>query len=123
MDAAQPHNPTVLVKPALRSGQFLAGTFLVAVVTIGTAVLLLRRLNVLPLGTAGSLIAGVLLLIGSWRLALWQYERIAQVLAARDSGESTPLLSACARYIERGLVMLGLAALMFLTALVQVFAK
>jgi len=38
-------------------------------------------------------------------------------------GHPASLLSACAKYIERGLVMLGLVILMFLVAVVQVSVK
>ena len=123
MNTTRSDNPATFVKPAMRSGQFLAGTFLVGLDTVGTAVLFLRRLNELPFGATASLIAAIVLLVGAWRLALWQYERIAQALAAGGSGRSASLLSACARYIERGLVMLGLVILMFLIAVVQVSVK
>lgn len=123
MDSTRSESPGTFVKPAIRSGQFLAGTFLVGVDAIGTAILFLRRLNELPFGAVASLVAGIIVLLGSWRLALWQYERIAQALAASGSGESASLLSACAKYIERGLVMLGLVVLMFLGAVVQVSVK
>jgi hypothetical protein len=123
MDTARSDNPATFVKPAIRSGQFLAGTCLVGIDIIGTAVLFLRRLNELPFGAAASLGAAIVLLVGAWRLAMWQYERIAQALATTGSGESASILSACAKYIERGLVVLGLVSLMFLTSVVQVSMK
>lgn len=123
MDKRQFHETRNPVNTTARSRQFLAGTFLVGLDIAGVAFLFLRQLNKLPFGAAVSLAGAAIILAGAWRLAVWHYDRIAQALAAKGSGESAPLLSACAKYIENGLVMLGLAALVFLSAVFQVSQK
>ena len=117
MGATPSSNSQTPIEPVLRSYHFRAATILVGIDVVGAIVLILRRLNNLPFGALATLIAGIMILITLWRLAFRQYQRIALALSATGSHGSFALLSACGEYIERGLLLVGVMVLMFLTAL------
>lgn len=125
MDINSPRSPQFFLQPAIRSYYFLVGTILLGVNVAGGVLMFVRHLNRLPFGAAGCLIAGIVLLVSSWRLALRRHERISLLLTGKQEPLTekslTVALSVSADVIETGLLVTNIIALLLLAAIGQVF--
>lgn len=111
---------------AIRSYRFLAGTILLVINVIGGAFILFKHLDYLPFGAVGCLIAGLVVLVSSWRFTLRRREHISLLLAGKNESSKEKSMGEAFSFsmdvLENGMLLANIVAMMFLATVAQVLS-